>query len=123
MHRVPRDSRKLAEAITTVERAMRDRDLLTPNLHTFTAAPAMRFAAFVRWNHGDYLQRLVDTYFHHAEHHPHLFLLHGAWPLATVADIMRARRGIAANTRLAIALAALCDQLGGIARQSMGGHW
>lgn len=123
MNRIPRHFRKLAEAIAGVETALRSRHLLRPNVPEFSESLALNhFAVFVRAFAGDYQQRLVHDYFN-ATDGKKAVDFHGAWPLRTIEDIERARCGIAANTILAGKLEALGYRMGGIAMNSMGGHW
>ena len=116
----------LARKIADVQHGLRAKALLRPNAHLLKPdAAAATFAAFIRWKHGDYLGRLVDTYFHVIERHrvPMVRFV-GAWPLATADDITRAQRGIEAHARLSQAAVDLLHDIGGYcATSSMGGHW
>lgn len=120
-----RNELTLAQAIVAVETLLRTRNRLAPNMHEYSNGAPRYFGPFVRWEHGDYLGRLVDDYYRRIERlRLKTFNTHGAWPLATVEDVVRARRGMAQHRRLCLATVLLLKALGGhCATQSMGSHW
>jgi hypothetical protein len=99
--------------------ARHSRHLLPANAHKIPGYAPGQIACYLRHRHGDYCGRLIDNYQHRAQRNGYkLACFHGAWPLDTADDLIRARRGIAANTRLAQALIDLVNEIGDVATSS-----
>jgi len=107
----------LREAIAEVESAMRSPHVLRRNGAEIYGTPHCgHFPIIVRARYGDFLGRLLDDHWH-AMRDAKLksFNHHSAWPLGTVEQIERVRRGLTPTLRLAAALTELIQHLGHVA--------
>ncbi len=119
-----RDRRSIAtaEAIETVEAALRSRYLRRPNMDTiFPEGVPNNFGCVVRYQHGDFTDRLIHHWAEMAARKGHSFFSdHGRWQLQTADDVVAARRAITAHCRLLAATRRLLYETGHASWQRMG---